>query len=161
MRISDWSSDVCSSDLAEILDAELIGLQFLAAREAERRDLRDAHRIILEQPAQPAEQPAIVADRATEHRAEHAEDRIARRCRLALLAVLRGDMADFVPEHAGQLRLVVHQRHQLAGDVDIAPRNREGVVHRSEEHTSELQSLMRISYAVFCLKKKKNQIQYS
>src|SRR3546814_8190791 len=30
-------------------------------------------------------------------------------------------------------------------------------VHRSEEHTSELQSLMRISYAVFCLKKKKNK----
>src|SRR3546814_2383104 len=30
-----------------------------------------------------------------------------------------------------------------------------GVAHRSEEHTSELQSLMRISYAVFCLKKKK------
>src|SRR3546814_3299547 len=30
---------------------------------------------------------------------------------------------------------------------------------RSEEHTSELQSLMRISYAVFCLKKKKNEIQ--
>src|SRR3546814_3051076 len=32
---------------------------------------------------------------------------------------------------------------------------------RSEEHTSELQSLMRISYAVFCLKKKKNHIQNS
>src|SRR3546814_2358893 len=32
---------------------------------------------------------------------------------------------------------------------------------RSEEHTSELQSLMRISYAVFCLKKKKNQQQQS
>src|SRR3546814_8205252 len=31
---------------------------------------------------------------------------------------------------------------------------------RSEEHTSELQSLMRISYAVFCLKKKNKQIQY-
>src|SRR3546814_3088318 len=30
-----------------------------------------------------------------------------------------------------------------------------GIEHRSEEHTSELQSLMRISYAVFCLKKKK------
>src|SRR3546814_8469064 len=29
-----------------------------------------------------------------------------------------------------------------------------GLAHRSEEHTSELQSLMRISYAVFCLKKK-------
>src|SRR3546814_8891998 len=33
---------------------------------------------------------------------------------------------------------------------------REGL-HRSEEHTSELQSLMRISYAVFCLKKKKKK----
>src|SRR3546814_9792555 len=32
-----------------------------------------------------------------------------------------------------------------------------GAVIRSEEHTSELQSLMRISYAVFCLKKKKKQ----
>src|SRR3546814_10208906 len=31
------------------------------------------------------------------------------------------------------------------------------VTERSEEHTSELQSLMRISYAVFCLKKKKNK----
>src|SRR3546814_6641679 len=34
-------------------------------------------------------------------------------------------------------------------------RRRGGEDHRSEEHTSELQSLMRISYAVFCLKKKK------
>src|SRR3546814_9404094 len=34
---------------------------------------------------------------------------------------------------------------------------RAGVVFRSEEHTSELQSLMRISYAVFCLKKKKHK----
>src|SRR3546814_9581548 len=33
--------------------------------------------------------------------------------------------------------------------------------HRSEEHTSELQSLMRISYAVFCLKKKKRNITHS
>src|SRR3546814_3845184 len=32
-------------------------------------------------------------------------------------------------------------------------------LHRSEEHTSELQSLMRISYAVFCLKKTKHQTQ--
>src|SRR3546814_8758414 len=36
-----------------------------------------------------------------------------------------------------------------------AGRGGQGQVHRSEEHTSELQSLMRISYAVFCLKKKK------
>src|SRR3546814_9234440 len=37
----------------------------------------------------------------------------------------------------------------LAGSSDVSS--------RSEEHTSELQSLMRISYAVFCLKKKKNK----
>src|SRR3546814_5071796 len=37
-------------------------------------------------------------------------------------------------------------------------RGADGVEHRSEEHTSELQSLMRISYAVFCLKKKKHYI---
>src|SRR3546814_5893738 len=49
-------------------------------------------------------------------------------------------------------------------DVDVA-RSHLGLLHsrgilgfRSEEHTSELQSLMRISYAVFCLKKKKNYI---
>src|SRR3546814_5737170 len=34
-------------------------------------------------------------------------------------------------------------------------------IGRSEEHTSELQSLMRISYAVFCLKKKKHQLNYT
>src|SRR3546814_1467792 len=35
------------------------------------------------------------------------------------------------------------------------------VVRRSEEHTSELQSLLRISYAVFCLKKKKNTLLHN
>src|SRR3546814_7945167 len=38
--------------------------------------------------------------------------------------------------------------------------SRMGETDRSEEHTSELQSLMRISYAVFCLKKKKQQHSY-
>src|SRR3546814_1046234 len=43
-----------------------------------------------------------------------------------------------------------------AGNAEIAAFRREaGLVSRSEEHTSELQSLMRISYAVFCLKKTK------
>src|SRR3546814_7100289 len=41
----------------------------------------------------------------------------------------------------------------------LADRNDVDDVGRSEEHTSELQSLMRISYAVFCLKKKKNVVQ--
>src|SRR3546814_7347090 len=47
--------------------------------------------------------------------------------------------------------------HLLAAQAPLAsaPRLREIPYNRSEEHTSELQSLMRISYAVFCLKKKK------
>src|SRR3546814_10173564 len=44
-------------------------------------------------------------------------------------------------------------RHEM--DYDLAGKCH-GVLRRSEEHTSELQSLMRISYAVFCLKKKKH-----
>src|SRR3546814_10576483 len=43
-------------------------------------------------------------------------------------------------------------RRRDGGGSRVRGRGR-GVVHRSEEHTSELQSLMRISYAVFCLKK--------
>src|SRR3546814_1501974 len=44
----------------------------------------------------------------------------------------------------------------LAGAAVVVPVAAHGQSPRSEEHTSELQSLMRISYAVFCLKKKKN-----
>src|SRR3546814_7584997 len=44
---------------------------------------------------------------------------------------------------------------QIHEGVETAPGNGHGSGDRSEEHTSELQSLMRISYAVFCLKKKK------
>src|SRR3546814_10484037 len=51
-----------------------------------------------------------------------------------------------------QARLVVHRR-PLRRTRFIAARRQ--LDFRSEEHTSELQSLMRISYAVFCLKKKK------
>src|SRR3546814_5766597 len=43
---------------------------------------------------------------------------------------------------------------QLRGIVDVQENIQNIVIARSEEHTSELQSLMRISYAVFCLKKK-------
>src|SRR3546814_9757831 len=46
-------------------------------------------------------------------------------------------------------------RENGAGRFDYALFIQNGRVSRSEEHTSELQSLMRISYAVFCLKKKK------
>src|SRR3546814_1336364 len=85
-------------------------------------------------------------------------------------------MADFVADDGGELILRGRDFQQAGIDTDLAARQREsidllGVEHlhlpvgrrqrrpgdlRSEEHTSELQSLMRISYAVFCLKKKKN-----
>src|SRR3546814_10351488 len=50
----------------------------------------------------------------------------------------------------GTLRLTTRQTVQFHG---IIKSNLRGAMQRSEEHTSELQSLMRISYAVFCLKK--------
>src|SRR3546814_7777969 len=53
---------------------------------------------------------------------------------------------------AGDLGQPDHADHRAASGADL------GAAGRSEEHTSELQSLMRISYAVFCLKKKKNKI---
>src|SRR3546814_2448206 len=52
----------------------------------------------------------------------------------------------------GGFYALMFQRDNAAPVVDLAD--------RSEEHTSELQSLMRISYAVFCLKKKKNTTHY-
>src|SRR3546814_10566436 len=57
---------------------------------------------------------------------------------------------------AGDAAVDGHGSAALAGEVHA-----HGVdCERSEEHTSELQSLMRISYAVFCLKKKKPTYQY-
>src|SRR3546814_8985153 len=46
--------------------------------------------------------------------------------------------------------------HALAESLTIGEQKRVEIARRSEEHTSELQSLMRISYAVFCLKKKQH-----
>src|SRR3546814_1086738 len=67
--------------------------------------------------------------------------------------------------HAKGFRFRLHVK-DLPGRPDIVLRKHQAVVlvhgcFRSEEHTSELQSLMRISYAVFCLKKKKTKHQYS
>src|SRR3546814_8877400 len=61
---------------------------------------------------------------------------------------------------ADELDQLAEERHGPGADAREAPAcrglwSRSGRSLRSEEHTSELQSLMRISYAVFCLKKKK------
>src|SRR3546814_3492080 len=66
------------------------------------------------------------------------------------------------PEAGGQLdyrrllrRAQPQRRRPALGARRCGEARRAARPHRSEEHTSELQSLMRISYAVFCLKKKK------
>src|SRR3546814_7713399 len=101
MRISDWSSDVCSSDLIAPFEA----------RAAIRNEF-DLRSIVIRPPR---------------HLGSRGEDRSLR------LRNLRCD----------------NRRWNSACGSDGSSES------RSEEHTSELQSLMRISYAVFCLKKKK------
>src|SRR3546814_6315767 len=118
MRISDWSSDVCSSDLF-------------------------------------AQHGVFVEDTFHSPVTRCAGPPVLRNFKIFTHAQARKNAPVFG-----------HQPHALARDTigglagDIlplkhhAPRAR-GRKPRSEEHTSELQSLMRISYAVFCLKKKK------
>src|SRR3546814_5116074 len=84
--------------------------------------------------------------------------------------LLLADAVGIVDETAriGQRQYLAAQLYDLFGGVrrDIARTRNDGGLadqilphrHRSEEHTSELQSLMRISYAVFCLKKKIQQV---
>src|SRR3546814_3130751 len=69
--------------------------------------------------------------------------------------------AETVPDFAGLIARIRHSvpQHCILSKVeDTRPYECDGL--RSEEHTSELQSLMRISYAVFCLKKKKQRKQH-
>src|SRR3546814_3448304 len=121
MRISDWSSDVCSSDLLHRADR---GRSFRAPALLRARRV-DANAGLRQRPA---------AER--DGRQPRAQDgrRLARlqRRRLRALRAVEGNARREGPE---------------------LPR----LTWRSEEHTSELQSLMRISYAVFCLKKKQQQ----
>src|SRR3546814_9140404 len=112
MRISDWSSDVCSSDLPGSQHVEADTFQALMI------DLVEGY-------------------------LRHGAERIV---------VLNNGVSTEAP-----LRLAAHtilQRHGVRIVIADLPRL------RSEEHTSELQSLMRISYAVFCLKKHKTK-QYN
>src|SRR3546814_2194984 len=104
MRISDWSSDVCSSDL----------------------------------PARGRQQLLRPPRRAVEVQPELGRER-RRQVLRRRHAVVRRAAPDLVTGRSPTGANVVVATFSL----------------RSEEHTSELQSLMRISYAVFCLKKKK------
>src|SRR3546814_10512027 len=110
MRISDWSSDVCSSDLA--LRHEFTGLA-----EAMRA--------------------AVNVETVAGPSIENMVDQIADRAEDAL---------DATRKNADITRVQVVDSFR-----DM----------RSEEHTSELQSLMRISYAVFCLKKNRHYYKHT
>src|SRR3546814_1282465 len=115
MRISDWSSDVCSSDLSlEFVDGvlawRLVSLDCLHACEADACD--QANAVV----NSPASAPLV-----------------------ALLSLRVAVVLDESKMRRGACRAVMPSVVAAS---------------RSEEHTSELQSLMRISYAVFCLKKK-------
>src|SRR3546814_7015175 len=121
MRISDWSSDVCSSDLRKSSGKRVIRKTVLSVRSS-----LDASR----------EQPANVEALEREEEQQHGDER-DHRARHHQLDIL--DMLARQPGKRDRQRLLV-------GIVEDDQR-------RSEEHTSELQSLMRSSYAVFCLKK--------
>src|SRR3546814_5514342 len=114
MRISDWSSDVCSSDL-KASEAEQLSLA------AHYR--RDKH--VEWQQSFPAG--------TTEPKQTSIEDTYS---------------------IAAENRLAITPMLSLIAGASFDWRDLKQAEDRSEEHTSELQSLMRISYAVFCLTKK-------
>src|SRR3546814_3998088 len=104
----------------------------------------------------------FIAHPAVEALAEAVLHRLARRDVMPFYAHLpapcqhriAGQLGAIVTDDHPRLAALGNQLRQLAHDTTARDR---GVRHRrSEEHTSELQSLMRNSYAVFCLKKKKN-----
>src|SRR3546814_3287896 len=72
-----------------------------------------------------------------------------------------GYFSEYGPDNFDRYNLRLNMANELVPekltfDLRVGFTNSKTMQSRSEEHTSELQSLMRISYAVFCLKKKKN-----
>src|SRR3546814_3086506 len=128
MRISDWSSDVCSSDLV------IMGLSLVSY--AVNLFIFSMGRITLGAP------PVIKTDWLADP-SEYADP-------LPQALVLTAIVIGFATT---ALFLVVLLASRGLSDTDHV--DGQEARPRSEEHTSELQSLMRISYAVFCLKKKK------
>src|SRR3546814_5762359 len=88
-------------------------------------------------------------------RVENAGRRVSGRPATAIPTVIVGDQpASAAVSDTGAGRVPVELAEIAAENMEAAPPPAPPAWDRSEEHTSELQSLMRISYAVFCLKKK-------
>src|SRR3546814_5992116 len=131
MRISDWSSDVCSSDLHVSKTGQNAGE--IAAGLALDADRHDDVVEVLDLGAVAEIFQRLVHLQPVGH-------------------LVDGDAE--LGAH-GVAHLPRHQGHgRIDGMAGLQAAHHD--VERSEEHTSELQSLMRSSYAVFCLKKQKN-----
>src|SRR3546814_2592261 len=126
MRISDWSSDVCSSDLTQRSVMFLDELHDLKDRHLER--FRILHVLSREQ-----QESELLTGR--------------------LDAARFGAILDSLIEVATVDDWFLCGPQEMVAELSRVLAERGADQVRSEEHTSELQSLMRISYAVFCLKK--------
>src|SRR3546814_3799426 len=128
MRISDWSSDVCSSDLAA-MSKQTRRFKVDAGCEQLRQGLMQVRKSGLAAAVAGERQHVVLAaQRIADERGE-----VAAR-------------ADF-EEHAETI--LVEPLHGLGETHRMFPLPRREFANRSEEHKSELQSLMRSSYAVF------------
>src|SRR3546814_2593186 len=156
MRISDWSSDVCSSDLINIAVAgEVAGKKERAAETAREKGVD----ISLNQEGSSeftnrdlAEIYDFILDRL---RGYYADKGVPVQHFNAVAELRPASLYDF------DRRIdAIGTFAQLPEAEALAAANKRigNILKRSEEHTSDLQSLMRISYAVFCLKKKTKQI---
>src|SRR3546814_7724209 len=140
MRIRDWSSDVCSSDLILLLDPE--DVESLAAGDLDHRrviffdDIGD--RAQFGGIGEPA--PHARDDRVSAVLLDVGVQALVDEAALLVIDIVAGQRAE---------KIIIERRAARRTTVGGSP------VPRSEEHTSELQSLMRKSYAVFCLKTKK------
>src|SRR3546814_7944151 len=152
MRISDWSSDVCSSDLARSTAPSSTGGRTSSAPwlNSEIDGARD-HSLAIASARQ--------IDRLEEGNPAGRANLLRNIFTLGL-AVGNDDFCAFSRKAAcrrcADAGGATRHDHAFIGKALGHSGSPHCVIARSEEHTSELQSLMRISYAVFCLKKKKH-----
>src|SRR3546814_9690251 len=149
MRISDWSSDVCSSDLFGVDRRE-------AGRHQQRVALAQGNRELLgeAQHQVPARRRAAGFDEAQVPLRDLGSEReleLAETAATAPAAQHLADRRESGRDHGGQTSRRKICRPITCEVIDQGRRAPDLWASRSEEHTSELQSLMRISYAVFCL----------